>query len=75
MNPVDDGDNSVIPFPRKRSPRLTQSMADKIRRLRRSGMMQHDIAAHLGTNQGRVSEILSGKRFPPQTPDLFDHAS
>lgn len=68
-------EENVVPFPRKHSPRLTPAMADQIRRLRRTGMMQHDIAAHIGVNQGRVSEVLSGKRFPPQTPDLFDHAS
>jgi hypothetical protein len=68
-------EDNILPFPRKRSPRLTQSMADHIRQLRRTGMMQHDIAAHVGVNQGRISEVLTGKRFPPQTPDLFDHAS
>jgi predicted XRE-type DNA-binding protein len=25
-------------------------------------MLQHDIAAHFGINQGRVSEIVTGKR-------------
>lgn len=68
-------EDNIVPFPRKKSPHLTQQMADEIRRLRRVGMMQHDIAAHIGVNQGRVSEVLTGKRFPPHTPDLFDHAS
>jgi predicted XRE-type DNA-binding protein len=27
-------------------------------------MMQHDIAAHYRINQGRVSEVVNGKRFP-----------
>lgn len=65
----------IVPFPRKRSPRLTREMADKIRSLARIGMMQHDIAAQVGVNQGRVSEVLTGKRFPPHEPDLFDTAS
>lgn len=66
---------NILPFPRKRSPRLTMEMADKIRILARIGMMQHDIAAQVGVNQGRVSEVLTGKRFPPREPDLFDTAS
>jgi hypothetical protein len=53
-------------FPNGRSPKLTQEMADEMRRLRNAGMMQHDIAARFGVNQGRVSEVLSGKRFPPR---------
>jgi hypothetical protein len=27
-------------------------------------MYQHDIAAHFVVNQGRISEILNGRRFP-----------
>jgi predicted XRE-type DNA-binding protein len=27
------------------------------------GMLQHDVAALFGINQGRVSEIINGKRF------------
>jgi predicted XRE-type DNA-binding protein len=38
-------------------------------------MMQHDIAAQVGVNQGRVCEVLTGKRFPPLSRDLFDTAS
>lgn len=52
-------------------------MADKSRRIRakltdevirkiwgrlRAGHFQHDIAADLGINQGRVSEVNTGKR-------------
>ena len=29
-----------------------------------AGEMQHDIAADLGINQGRISEINTGKRRP-----------
>jgi len=32
--------------------------------MRWSGMYQHDIAAHFGVNQGRVSEVLGGTRQP-----------
>lgn len=56
---------TVIPFPRRRrSPPVTLEMARYIRQLYRLGMMQHDIAAHYRINQGRVSEVVNGKRFP-----------
>lgn len=29
-----------------------------------AGEMQHDIAADLGINQGRISEVKTGKRRP-----------
>jgi predicted XRE-type DNA-binding protein len=32
-------------------------------RMRWSGLCQHEIAAALNVNQGRISEILNGKRF------------
>jgi predicted XRE-type DNA-binding protein len=43
---------------------MTEEMARHIRKLYRLGMMQHDIAAHYRINQGRVSEVVNGKRFP-----------
>ena len=58
-------DNTIVPFPRRRrSPSVTPEMARNIRWLYRHGMMQHDIAAHYQINQGRVSEVVNGKRFP-----------
>lgn len=36
----------------------------EIRRRLASGDFQHDIAADLGINQGRVSEVNTGKRIP-----------
>ena len=36
-----------------------------------SGEMQHDIAADLGINQGRVSEVNTGKRGDPNQLSLF----
>lgn len=48
---------------------LTARVAAEIKRLAASGdLMQHQIAALLGLNQGRVSEVLSGKRFPEVKP-------
>lgn len=46
------------------SRRLTAAMAAKIKRLwSETQMPQHEIAALLGLNQGRVSEVVNGVRF------------
>lgn len=53
---------------KRSSPPLTPEIAAEIRRLASPGtLMQHQIAALLGINQGRVSEVLSGKRFAAHT--------
>ncbi|NGM39032.1 XRE family transcriptional regulator [Methylobacterium sp. DB0501] len=50
---------------RRVSAPLTATMAAEIKRLARStDLAQHEIAAKLHINQGRVSEVLNGKRFP-----------
>jgi len=46
------------------SPLLTLDHAIAIWRMRWQGFAQHEIAAALKLNQGRVSEVLTGKRFP-----------
>jgi hypothetical protein len=43
---------------------LTLNDAIEIWRRRSNGEAQHKIAAAYEANQGRISEILSGKRFP-----------
>lgn len=43
---------------------LTLKDAEKVFDLYGQGLAQHQIAAILGCNQGRISEILTGKRFP-----------
>lgn len=48
----------------KPTPRLTLEDARKVWQLRRKGFVQHAIAARFGVNQGRISEILTGKNFP-----------
>jgi len=48
----------------KSSVRLTLEDAIKVWRMRGQGMCQHDIAAVLHVNPGRVNEVLKGKRFP-----------
>ena len=44
--------------------RLSNEDAVQIWLMHWSGMYQHDIAAHFAVNQGRISEILNGHRFP-----------
>jgi len=56
---------------RRKSPRVTREMAVMIHRLRAVGMLQHDIAALYSVNQGRISEVLKGRRFP----DLLNQGS
>ncbi len=46
------------------APPVTEDMALDIIKMLEEGIPQHDIAAHFGLNQGRVSEINLGKRFP-----------
>lgn len=54
------------------SPRLNAKMAAYIKWYRaNTDLLQHEIAALLNINQGRVSEVLTGKRFcsvPPLKP-------
>jgi predicted XRE-type DNA-binding protein len=61
---------------REASTPMSQRLANEIRRLKREqGLFNHQIAAMLKINQGRVSEVLSGKTFPEEKPrqrDLFD---
>ena len=48
---------------------LTPELAAKIKLLdRENDLAQHEIAAMLRINQGRVSEVLTGKRFPEVQP-------
>lgn len=51
----------AIPQRRKRA-RLTDDIICAIWERLRQGDYQHDIAADLGLNQGRVSEVNTGKR-------------
>jgi predicted XRE-type DNA-binding protein len=43
--------------------RLDFKKAVSVWKMRRAGWVQHRIAATLDVNQGRISEVLSGKRF------------
>lgn len=54
---------------RKSSPRVTAKMAAEIRYLKfEKKLYNHQIAAIFGINQGRVSEVLTGKKYPNITP-------
>ena len=46
------------------SPALTLEDAVEIHRRSWLGEAQHVIAAGFGVNQGRICEVLAGKRFP-----------
>jgi len=48
--------------PRRSRAKLTPEIIAEIRRRLALGEFQHDIAADLGLNQGRVSEVNTGKR-------------
>jgi transcriptional regulator with XRE-family HTH domain len=62
-----------LPYPyRRRSPDVTPEMAARIKSLLDLGMTQHDIAALFKINQGRVSEINTGLRFPGVGPSQLD---
>ena len=49
--------------PRISSP-LTLEQAIEIWQRRNLGVAQHVLAAAFAVNQGRISEVLTGKRFP-----------
>lgn len=46
------------------SPPLTLDDAIEVHKRRALGEAQHVIAAGFGVNPGRISEILTGRRFP-----------
>jgi len=50
------------------SPPVTAEMASYIKRMRAEGLYVHQIAQALRINQGRVSEVINGKRFPKEPP-------
>ena len=63
----DDDDQLGFPFivngkPRKAASPITDEAKAVIFKMRAEGFIQSDIAAVIGTNQGRVSEVLRGLR-------------
>lgn len=59
----------------KPSKKVTADMARKFHELSKKGWLQSRIAAEFDVNQGRVSEVLNGVKFPgsdgPEPPKLF----
>ena len=55
---------------RSRAP-MSEATYRIIRQRLALGEMQHDIAADLGINQGRISEVNTGKRGDPNQLSLF----
>lgn len=53
---------------RRRSARITREDASIIKLLLKMGAYQHEIAARFQVNQGRVSEIRTGKRWRDVAP-------
>ena len=52
---------------RKSSPPVTAEMAAHIRYLvNERGLYQHQAAALVGVNPGRVNEVMKGRRFPKE---------
>lgn len=63
-------------MPVKPTPPMTAELAAKAITLVKSfGLKQHQAAAILGLNQGRISEVLNGKRFPHTPPCPPDQLS
>jgi hypothetical protein len=66
-NTDDDDSQLEFPFivngkPRKAASPVTDEAKALIFKMRAEGFIQSDIAAVIGTNQGRVSEVLRGLR-------------
>jgi predicted XRE-type DNA-binding protein len=56
-----------MPTTRKPSPPVTEAMAAHIRFLvQKQGLYQHQAAALVGVNPGRVNEVIKGHRFPEE---------
>ena len=56
--------------PRRKRVQLNDETCRIIRERLAKGDFQHDIAADLGINQGRVSEVNTGKRGGGNSPEL-----
>ena len=69
-------DSKKDPDKGKPSKRVTLPMAREFIRLKKAGWLQSRIAAEFDVNQGRVSEVITGQKFPeaqlPEPPTLFD---
>jgi hypothetical protein len=64
MRTMSDNRDHVVPHPARGTTSPTFDDALKVHRLHINGWYQHEIAAKLGFNQGRISEVMTGKRHP-----------
>ncbi len=56
-------------MPIKPTPPMTAELAAKaITLVKTMKLKQHQAAAVLGVNQGRISEVITGKRYPRVVP-------
>lgn len=55
---------------KRKSGRMTPELAAKAKALLAEGLWQHEVAARLSVNQGRISEIKNGQRFADVKPDF-----
>jgi hypothetical protein len=63
-------------MPIKPTPPMTAELAAKALTLvKLMGLKQHQAAAILGLNQGRISEVMTGKRYPCTAPFPPDQLS
>lgn len=59
-----------MPIKPKPTPRMNAALAAKALTLvKKLKLKQHQAAAVLGVNQGRISEVITGKRFAGTKPD------
>ncbi len=64
---------SEFPYkPGRKSPKVDTAMAAKIKALLKHGLTQQDIASICGINQGRVSEIKTGKAYLEVEPSQLE---
>ncbi|NAZ37186.1 hypothetical protein [Rubellimicrobium sp. CFH 75288] len=64
MTPIDHHNSTPAKHPRQPSYRLTFEDAVEVWRLHWTGWLHSRIAARFDVNQGRISEVLTGKRYP-----------
>ena len=63
-------------MPIKPTPQMTAELASKdINLVKGMGLKQHQAAAILGLNQGRISEVMTGKRYTGVRPCPPDQLS
>ncbi len=62
--------SNIVPLPRRRrAPKCANPMTEQLASRAKTmviqlGMAQQTVAAKLGVNQGRISEVVNGSKFP-----------